>query len=161
MYIRKTVAADIPAVERIYAEARKFMKEAGNPEQWRDGYPGVAEIEADIADGTGYVCCDGEEIVGAFYFRVGVDPTYVRIYEGEWKSEKPYGVIHRIAVARHGGGVARFIMDECFGLSENLRIDTHRDNLPMQRCLSKNRFEYCGIIYLESGEERLAYQRVR
>jgi hypothetical protein len=30
----------------------------------------------------------------------------------------------------------------------------------MQRALLKRGFKYCGIIYLESGDERLAYQRI-
>ena len=160
MLIRKTTEADIPEVEAIYAEARRFMREAGNFEQWRDGYPGICEIVSDIASGAGYVCVDEGEIVGAFYFRIGADPTYLKIYDGEWKNEADYGVIHRIAVKHHGRGIAEFIFSECFRRCGNLKIDTHIDNLPMQRCLSKNGFEYCGIIYLEDGDERLAYQRI-
>ena len=41
----------------------------------------------------------------------------------------------------------------------NLKIDTHRDNYPMQKSLKKNGFEYCGIIYLADGNERLAFQK--
>ena len=40
----------------------------------------------------------------------------------------------------------------------NLRIDTHRDNHIMQHCIRKAGFQYCGIIYLANGDERLAYQ---
>jgi len=29
----------------------------------------------------------------------------------------------------------------------------------MRNILHKNNFTYCGIIYLENGEERLAYQK--
>ena len=29
----------------------------------------------------------------------------------------------------------------------------------MQRALEKSGFAYCGIIYLASGDERLAYQK--
>ena len=41
----------------------------------------------------------------------------------------------------------------------NLKIDTHRDNRIMQHLLDKNGFTYCGIIYLDDGTERLAYQK--
>jgi len=41
----------------------------------------------------------------------------------------------------------------------HLRIDTHRDNKIMQHNLTKHGFSYCGVIYLASGDERLAYQR--
>ena len=30
----------------------------------------------------------------------------------------------------------------------------------MQHCLAKHGFTYCSIIYLDSGAERLAYQRL-
>ena len=161
MYIRKTVKEDIERVSEIYAAARKFMRESGNPDQWPDGYPGLVEIESDIERGLGYVCCDGDEIVAVFHYAVGVDPTYVKIYDGEWKNDLPYAVIHRIAVARQGAGVAEFIFKHCFALLPNIKIDTHRNNLPMQRCLRKNGFEYCGIIYIDGYGERMAYQKTK
>jgi hypothetical protein len=30
----------------------------------------------------------------------------------------------------------------------------------MQKCLIRNGFKYCGIIYLESGAERIAFQKI-
>ena len=113
----------------------------------------------DIQKDQLYVCCDGNEILGVFCYFEGVDPTYVHIYRGEWLNPLPYGVLHRIAVAAHRRGVASFCFDYCFGRCKNLKIDTHRDNLPMQRSLAKNGFTQCGIIYLASGDERLAYQK--
>ena len=59
-----------------------------------------------------------------------------------------------------GKGVASFIFSYCASLAKCIRIDTHRDNIPMQKALSKAGFSYRGIIYLESGAERLAYERV-
>ena len=52
------------------------------------------------------------------------------------------------------------IMDWCFAQDSNIRIDTHRDNHIMQHCISRYGFTYCGIIYLASGDQRLAYQRL-
>ena len=43
---------------------------------------------------------------------------------------------------------------------EALRIDTHRGNVVMRKMLEKNDFCYCGIIYLENGDERVAYERI-
>lgn len=43
---------------------------------------------------------------------------------------------------------------------KSIRIDTHQDNKSMQRLILKNNFEYCGIIYVEDGSERLAYEKV-
>lgn len=54
---------------------------------------------------------------------------------------------------------AHFVFRWAFTQIDSIRIDTHRDNKPMQHLLNKNGFRYCGIIYLEDGDERLAYQR--
>ena len=159
MKVRRTNLADVEAVVEIYENARRFMKKCGNENQWV-GRPDRSDVLRDIEDGNGYVVeADGGEIVGAFFFSLSEDPTYKIIYGGEWKSDAPYGVIHRIAAKYHGRGIADFIYNHCFNLRQNLRIDTHRDNTPMQKSLSKNGFEYCGIIHLENGDERLAFQK--
>ena len=59
------------------------------------------------------------------------------------------------------GCIIDFCFNKCFEMFQNLRIDTHRDNIPMQKVLKRNGFEYCGIIYLENGDERLAYQKIK
>ena len=56
--------------------------------------------------------------------------------------------------------LAGAIFDWCQKSSPNIRIDTHHDNRVMQHLLTKHGFTYCGLIYLKSGAERLAYQRV-
>ena len=160
MLIRKTTFADVSAAAAIYDSARAFMRENGNLHQWSAEYPNEQSILADIARGGSYVCEDDGEIVAVFYFYIGNDPTYDKIFEGEWRSGGEYAVIHRIAVKRHGRGIADFIYAQCFDMHPNIRIDTHRDNIPMQRSLEKNGFEYCGIIYLANGDERLAFQKI-
>ena len=40
-----------------------------------------------------------------------------------------------------------------------LRGDTHRDNKIMQRVMEKNGLSYRGVIYLEDGGERLAFEK--
>lgn len=51
------------------------------------------------------------EIAGAFFFREGSDPTYLKIDGGKWQSDAPYGVIHRIPSSAGGKGVAAFCLD--------------------------------------------------
>ena len=34
--IRRAVPSDLPDILEIYAIARRFMAQAGNPDQWRD-----------------------------------------------------------------------------------------------------------------------------
>ena len=164
MTVRRAVAEDLPRLEALYADARRFMAENGNPTQWRAGYPSRAMLEEDAARGESYVCEDGQTLCAAFLFRPPVsgeetEPDYAHI-DGAWKADGPYGVLHRVAVAVPGRGAAGFCMDWCFARCPNLRMDTHRDNAPMQRALAKNGFVYCGVIRLRAdGSQRLAYQR--
>ncbi len=160
MIFRKATEADVTAANEIYDAARGYMRAAGNNLQWSDVYPGVKDILEDIPKGSSYVIEDEGEVVGVFHFHIGDDPTYAVIEDGKWKNNDPYAVIHRVAVKYHGRGIADFIYSECYKLYPNLKIDTHRDNIPMQKSLLKNGFEYCGITHLLNGDERLAYQKV-
>ena len=159
MQIRKTTIDDLEQVLKIYSEARQYMKENGNPNQWVNGYPPTDMIMGDIADQSSYVCIDSDEIVGVFRFTQGIDPPYIHIYQGSWLNEEPYGVVHRIASASHKKGVASFCLEWCLEKCGNIRIDTHRDNYIMQNLLDKNGYTRCGTIYLEDGAERIAYQK--
>ena len=157
--IQKANMTQLPRILEIYENARDFMARSGNPDQWGRAYPPEEMIRQDILDGKSYVNLDGNRICAVFYFAVEADPTYGYI-EGAWCNDEPYGVIHRIAVDGSGKGVAA----ECFAFAaqhcDNIRIDTHEKNIPMQRCLAKNGFARCGIIYLEDGDPRIAYQKV-
>lgn len=159
MNVRLATKHDLPIILRIYADARAFMKQNGNPHQWGDSYPEESLLTEDIRAQRLYLCLEENEPIGVFCFFIGEDPTYREIFEGNWKNTAPYGVIHRIATVAHRRGVAAFCFDYCYRQCKNLKIDTHRDNLPMQRALEKNGFSYCGIIHLENGDERLAYQK--
>lgn len=161
MLIRKTVEADLIQIEEIYKNAKRFMKESGNPNQWNSDKPNSETAREDMNNGVGYVAEDNGKIVAVFMFSSKEDPTYLKIYQGNWLNNEPYGVIHRIAVLEQGKGIIDFCINHCFCKCQNLRIDTHRDNLPMQRALIKRGFKYCGIIYLQNGEERLAYQKIQ
>lgn len=159
MEIRRTLLNDIEAILKIYEQARVFMREHGNPNQWNKGYPDGATIERDIAQDNSYVCVDGGEIVGTFMFVKGEDPTYLNIYQGNWINDTPYGVVHRIASAVGKRGVATFCLNWCFQQCGNIRIDTHGDNYPMKNLLNKIGYTECGIIYLMDGDERIAFQK--
>ena len=74
-------------------------------------------------------------------------------------SSEPYGVIHRIASYLEVHGVFSAIIDFAAARYPHLRIDTHRDNRIMQHLIDAAGFSYCGIIWLEDGTERLAYER--
>ena len=161
MIFRQATERDTEACLAIYASARKFMIQNGNPTQWAGEYPGRVDIEEDLKIGQAFVVEDAGEVVGVCHFHVGSDPTYEKIEEGEWLNNDEFGVIHRIAVKEHSKGVARFIYEECFRVIPNIKIDTHEDNLPMKRSLEKAGFKYCGIIYVLDHEPRVAYQKTK
>ena len=157
--IRKAVPSDLGGIMDVLDAAKGIMRESGNLLQWTGGYPSEEVILGDMRKGNGYVVQDDGRIVGYFAFIASPEPTYARIYGGEWLDDTlPYHVIHRIGSYKDVHGVFGSIIGWCKDRDANLRIDTHRDNLIMQHNILKHGFVYCGIIYLESGDERLAYQ---
>jgi len=143
----------------VYAVGRELMRESGNPDQWPEGYPPRAAIEEDIHAQCSYVCEKNGEIKAVFCLALGPDSTYSKI-DGAWLNDAPYGVIHRIARTRGAKGIGAFCIDWCFGQILNIRIDTHCDNIPMLKLLEKLGFVRCGIIWLDNGDERVAFQKV-
>ncbi len=162
MHIRNSTYADLPRILEIYAQARRFMAEQGNPNQWgRLGWPPEDMIRRDIDTARGFVCEENGEVLGVFYFEQGhrIDPTYACIEDGAWIGDDHYGVVHRIASARKGVGT--FCIEWAFAQCGHLRIDTHADNAPMQKLLKKLGFTYCGTIYVGvDPDPRLAYEKI-
>ena len=159
MKIRKSTIADLQEIEALYDEARVFMRENGNSTQWGNNYPPTELILEDIENQVSYVCeNDGEIVATFFYMKRMDDPTYHVIENGEWKSNGPYGVIHRITTKRGTRGVASYCISKCFEECGHLRMDTHENNIPMQHLLEKLGFQKCGIIYVEDGSPRIAYE---
>lgn len=160
MRIRAAKGADLSAIMDVLEAAKGIMRESGNTGQWVNGYPSREVVQADIDAGYGFVVLDDSgSLAGYFAFIPSPEPTYARIFQGEWLDDTlPYHVVHRIGSYPHVHGVFRTIMDWCFSRDCNIRIDTHRDNHIMQHSILRYGFSYCGIIYLASGDERLAYQ---
>lgn len=159
MEIRKTTMDDLDMALSLYAKARQFMEEHGNPSQWNNSYPPKELVQEDIRRGCSYLCVEGGQTLAIFYFANEEEPDYAKIYEGAWLNDKPYGVMHRVASPGIQKGAATFSINWCVKKSGgNLRIDTHKDNLPMQNLLKKNGFQPCGTIYLKNKSPRLAFQ---
>ena len=159
--VRPAGAADLPAILAVMEAARGIMRASGNLHQWSDSYPSGEAILSDIGRGVGFVITDDDAVVGYFAFIQSPEPTYSYIEGGSWlDDERPYHVIHRIASFPEVHDIFSTIMDWSFARDPNIRIDTHRDNRIMQHCLARHGFRYCGIIYLASGDERLAYQNI-
>ena len=74
--------------------------------------------------------------MATFVLRGGADPTYDIIYDGKWPNDKPYATIHRIASSGEATGIMHTALQYALTLYDNIRIDTHRDNLVMQHLLA-------------------------
>ena len=161
MNIRKANYKDLEEIRLIYQSARKFMSDNGNPNQWGNNNPPLSRTEEDLRENNLYVVEDCKDILAVFFYKYGDDPTYKIIYQGSWLNNSPYGVIHRIAVSdkARGKGIAGICFDFAYNQCKNLKIDTHKDNIPMQRALAKHGFKQCGIIHLVNGDERIAFQK--
>ena len=164
MRIRRSEIQDLDRIMEIYAYARKFMAEHGNPNQWGPTcWPPEDLIRRDIAAGCSYVCeSNAGKIIGTFFFTQGpdIEPTYREITDGAWLDGSPYGVVHRIASDGSEKGTGMFCLDWAYGQCGHLRIDTHGDNAVMQNLVKKAGFVHCGTIYVEEDDDpRLAYEK--
>jgi GNAT superfamily N-acetyltransferase len=168
--IRKATKNDVDRIMIILGEARQKMGQLGI-DQWQYGYPSRDIIKEDVSIGRSYAIREEEngEIYGTFFVEDRGEPTYDKIYDGEWLTgdDAKYIAVHRVAVCneKRGSGLANsifaFAEEKCreAGVG-SIRIDTHRGNVPMRRFLDKNGFVQCGIIYLGTGEERIAYEKL-
>ena len=65
MEIRKATVHDVPRMMEIYALARQFMVENGNPHQWAErNWPPEELIRRDIERDKSHVCVHEGKIVG-------------------------------------------------------------------------------------------------
>jgi len=163
MEIRRAKLQDLETIMEIYAHARDFMKEHGNPRQWgMKNWPPKELIRQDIERGTSYVCEEEGQVAAVFYFEQGenIEPCYNTI-EGAWIGGSSYGAVHRIASANTVKGAGTFCINWAFAQCGHLRMDTHGDNKVMQNLLKKLGFTYCGIIYVkEEQDPRLAFEKI-
>ncbi len=164
MEIRKSTEQDFDRMMEIYAFARRFMAEHGNPTQWGPtNWPPEALIHQDIARGKSYVCVEQGKVVGTFFFDCGkdIEPTYRQITDGKWLDERPYGVVHRLAGDGSVKGIGAFCINWAYEQCGHLRIDTHGDNKVLQSLAEKLGFVHCGTIYVEEDDyPRLAYEKI-
>lgn len=157
--IRLAEKKDLNTIQDIFNKAKIFMRNDGNMHQWNGNYPSDEILLNDISNNNLYVCYSEDLIYAVFYFYIGVDETYNYI-EGSWPNNEEYGTIHRIA----SNGLRRGVFEEVLSFAKikisNIRIDTHEDNKFMREKLNKNNFKYCGIIYINDGSPRRAYQYI-
>lgn len=169
MKITNATIEDVNSLCELFDEARKTIASLGI-DQWQNGYPSKDVIKEDIDLNRSYTIKIDNKLYGTFVIIDDGEPTYDKIYHGSWltgNDNKNYLAIHRVAisVSMRGKGISSAIIDYASLLANNmqrqsLRIDTHEGNTVMRRMLEKHGFIYCGIIYLENGDPRVAYEKI-
>lgn len=158
MKIRQATKKDLPQMKQIFCYGRKVQLESGNLTQWESDYPSEELILEDIAKDAAYLYLNEKnEIIATFSVFTDPDPTYLKI-DGQWLNNKSYATIHRIASNGQKKGAGQDCIKWVQTQHKNIRIDTHDNNQQMKHILKKLGFKYCGIIYLENGDSRNAYQ---
>ena len=155
MEFRQAKISDLDQIVEIIELSKKYLKET-KVDQWQDGYPAKEDLRRDIESGNSYVLTNKDEIVATTVISLDGESTYNSIFNGEWITNEEYIVMHRVAVHNKykGKGIFKELIKEAESLALNndifsIKIDTHRDNVSMQRAVVKNNFKRCGIIAFE------------
>ena len=162
------ITAGAEALEEIMgfiADGKAFLREQGL-DQWQEpDYPGRRDIEDDIAHGEGCLLIEDGKAVGYACLCLRGDRSYDQI-DGAWLNDRPYAVIHRLAMARaeRGSGYGRMAFAALeerareLGFSD-IRVDTHEGNRIMRRILERGGYTRCGIVRF-FGKVRVGYHKI-
>lgn len=158
-------AEDLPQIGEIVRHAREDMEKDEIP-QWQGDYPAEIDFQEDIGRGDCYVVKKEGKVLAVGVLKLGEEPSYRLIQDGNWSTEEPYGTIHRLAAAREAKrqGAAGRLFDGMERICreqgmKSIRIDTHRKNLKMQAWIRKQGFLPCGTIFVEDGTPRDAFEK--
>jgi RimJ/RimL family protein N-acetyltransferase len=165
MKLRKSTKNDLKYIMEIINEAKVFLKES-KVDQWQQGYPNEEVILGDIKNEYSYVLEYNDKIIGTTALSFDGEKDYDVIYDGKWISNGRYAVIHRIAISKKakikgiGTEIIKKAEEICLSKGiKSIKIDTHEDNLAMQKLLERNNFKYCGIVYVLDNSKRIAFEK--
>lgn len=164
LIFRKAEEGDVTAATAILRAAARRMLAEGK-RQWTESYPGEANVRSDIECGNGFVLEYDGTVAGYGAVVFTGEPAYDEL-EGEWLTDGPYVVVHRVAISQEmkGKGLGRAFLEAVEGYARSLgirsfRIDTNYDNEAMLGLLAKLGFSYCGEVEYESGK-RKAFEKL-
>lgn len=166
MKLRKSNLEDVKTLVKMSDDAKDFMKE-NNLKQWSSRYPIKDTFLEHINKNSGYCIINkNNEIIGYFALILGVEKTYLKTYEGNFKYNEPYGTIHTAMISKNfrKKGYSKYIFKYAneIALKNNikyLRVDTHKDNTAMLQAIKSSGYSYSAIIKVEDGTERLAFEK--
>lgn len=161
---RKATNQDVEASSNILKWAAQQMMDEGK-QQWDHTYPTEVHVQADVDRGVGYVLEYDKEIIGYCAIVFDGEPVYNDI-QGQWLSDYPYIVVHRMALRpdMKGLGLGRLFMETAERYAKDsgvysFKVDTNFDNYSMLTLLEKLGFTYCGEIFFEGGS-RKAFEKI-
>lgn len=161
----KAKVDDIDSVMEVIEDARALLKMEGNG-QWQFGYPDRNDLLKDI-NSERLFCIKDNDLIVAICAITYYEEDYMHLYEGKWKSDFDYCVMHRVAVREShrgkGYGKKLFEVFESVAKSEgyhSLRIDTHENNSLLRHLFDLYGFEYCGKAILTPNKDRVMYEKV-
>ena len=79
MHVRASEIKDLSRLMDLINQAKEYFK-ANNINQWQKGYPDLSTILDDIMSGNSYVLSKHSSVYGTMHFIIGIDPSYIRIY---------------------------------------------------------------------------------
>ena len=165
---RTATLSDLDQVMEAVEDSREVLRKQGNG-QWQDGYPNRDDFINDIKNGRLFVISDrnnGDIVVGvcALTYR---EEDYHHLYEGEWLTDLPYMVMHRVALKKdyQGQGYGKqlfevFIEQAKLEGYHSLRIDTHEGNAIMRYLIESFGFLYCGKAILTPNKDRMVFEKI-
>jgi ribosomal protein S18 acetylase RimI-like enzyme len=171
--IRNATKLDLSEILEIIDDARELFTKLKS-KQWlaSDRYPNQETFLNDIKLNQLFVATLTNKVIGLVVISKLVEPTYLNIYEGQWlTNNQPYLVIHRLAIKKqyYGAGVSKSLLMHAEKIAKenkikSIKLDTAKENQPMQRLVDKLGYKYCGIIKLNKyqGLEdiRLAFEKI-
>lgn len=166
MQIRLSIEKDIPQIEKIISDARKYLADFGI-DQWQEQYPTNDMLKKDIDLGTSFVIDDNGKIAATMSLSFLPDKHYDSIEGGRWLSPYEYGVLHRVAISQEYRG--RHLVDELFKFAKktaiengirSLRIDTHEGNPAMKTAIKRNGYTKCGVVSMGKAGLRDAFELI-
>ncbi len=159
---------EIARVMDIINDAKALLKNTSK--QWQNGYPNEASMRQDIKNGYLFGIYEEAELLAISAMILDEDENYSYIEDGAWQipSSSSDLVVHRVAVKKehYRRSLAKKML-ECAkeyareNGCKSIKMDTHKDNIPMRRLLEGEGFSYRGIIYIkhdETNNARVAYE---
>jgi ribosomal protein S18 acetylase RimI-like enzyme len=157
--IRLAIIEEIRAISELAKVVRSDMWINGL-EQWTGNYPAYENFYQDYVNKGLYVLVEEGLIIGSVSIFVENEVAY---HEVVWEKDKSL-VVHRVIVdpARQGKGYGKQLLEFALSMAQqggfdSVKIDTHPDNLKMQKLLKSMNFNYRGYL---SSINRLAFEKV-